>query len=295
MQLEPDLRLRHLSQRIQRRIDNHRRTWLSPHHDPEQVSVAYQLGIPISQHKYLSNTPMPGCALFLILLILSFVLANMVIGGGYLSTLGIPRLEILPSHYIPVIICLLVGAVLIIAVTTRKQNAWLYLYDGGLVHIAPSRGVFNIVRWHEIEEVWIKTGGSEHDKSLNQYQLCCQDGRSLLCTNAYSHFSKLHQELERHFVKARLPQLIEEYRSGKAISFGRLSFDRQGISDVQGAGRLLPWYAVEAIRCSGYTVEIKRRNKWRNWLTLDEEKLPNACLLEAFVDYLRPIHRFGVV
>lgn len=92
--------------------------------------------------------------------------------------------------------------------------------------------------------------------------------------------------IERCFVEARLPQVLEQYNAGAEIEFSQ---QKNGLS-VSLAGfhennNLLPWSMVEKAEVNSERVIIRKEGRTSDWYHALFCTVPNAALLKALLSY----------
>src|SRR5262249_34945181 len=97
--------------------------------------------------------------------------------------------------------------------------------------------------------------------------------------------------IERHFVEARLPALIEQYNAGTEIAFGSSPAElRVSLNGVSESGDLLPWFRVEKAEVGPDFVLIRKEGQTSDWYRALISHVPNAALLKALLDYRQSRH-----
>ena len=89
-------------------------------------------------------------------------------------------------------------------------------------------------------------------------------------------------KIERNFVSARLPQIIDQYNAGEEIAFGDLSVSQIGLRD---AVEQLPWPLVERAEVGSTWVVVRKEGRTSDWYQQLIYNVPNVALLKALLDY----------
>jgi len=90
-------------------------------------------------------------------------------------------------------------------------------------------------------------------------------------------------KIERNFVSARLPQIIDQYNAGEEIAFGDLSVSQIGLRD---AVEQLPWPLVERAEVGSTWVVVRKEGRTSNWYQQLIYNVPNVALLKALLEIL---------
>lgn len=168
----------------------------------------------------------------------------------------------------------------------RKQQG--YIFTEGFLCYGGSKTV--LVQWDEIETVWRGTQ-SEDSISLNTLKILKTDGQRVSVGNYISNAVQFCDALEREYVTRRLPGVIERYNTGIPIAFGKLVVDRRGLSKGKDA---LSWHEVEKAYVSDRYVSIKKLEKRIGWFHDSIPDVPDACILRALLQYVRPVPVYGM-
>lgn len=82
-----------------------------------------------------------------------------------------------------------------------------------------------------------------------------------------------------------LSRLIEQYRAGVPVAFGRLRLHLRGV-DIIDDKTFIPWNEVAGIGIGESEVIIRRKGESGRWYAIPLALVSNASLLKDFIDYL---------
>lgn len=172
--------------------------------------------------------------------------------------------------------------IIVFTVVFRNRKHQGYIYIEGFLCYGGSKTI--IVRWEEIESVW---RGTENDGSiaLNTLKIQKTDGKTINVGGHISNAVQFCENLEQEYVARKLPGTIERYNAGALIAFGKLMVSQQGLSK---GNSFLPWDVVEIARVSDKHISIKKLGKRIGWFHGIVPNVPDACLLRALLQYVRP-------
>jgi hypothetical protein len=86
--------------------------------------------------------------------------------------------------------------------------------------------------------------------------------------------------------KTLLPQVVAAYNAGQTITFGPLSVNRQGLTNI--LGKLLPWSEITGIDTQSGYIAVRQAGKWLKWSNQPVARIPNAFVFLALVKSLLP-------
>jgi hypothetical protein len=196
----------------------------------------------------------------------------------------------------------------------------------GLVYLQGQQ--VSAVRWQDIAEVWHKVAMANGILSVVGYRIQpvnAQPFTFYLLTGPYAHsldafekgmiskistrsgtissyngfmqitgmadlsaYSGLGNLIEEQMLAQRLPQLIESYQQGNAITFGQLHVQQQGLSDNE---KSLDWHEIADLQLSAATIQITKKPANLLWFSLSAATIPNVALLIGLLNTIRSEQR----
>jgi hypothetical protein len=91
---------------------------------------------------------------------------------------------------------------------------------------------------------------------------------------------QLGRLLDEGVTRAKLPQAIDRFNAGQAVSFGPLTVSPSGIS---ADDRALPWSEIQQVRTWQGYVSVRKSGKWLAWKTARVAQIPNYFVFDALV------------
>jgi hypothetical protein len=178
--------------------------------------------------------------------------------------------------------CLLAPIYIIFAAVCKllKGNRCVYLFTNGLAWTR-GRG-YEMARWEQIESIWRRKGQSQYVSSLT-CTLRLKDGRLLKIDDALKGINELAVIVQDRFRSVRLPEVIALYERGKAVTFGKIQIDHQGINNGK---ELIPWDQLDTLAIREAAVVAQKHGRPLKWSKVKEEETPNLYVLGSLVDYI---------
>ncbi len=97
-------------------------------------------------------------------------------------------------------------------------------------------------------------------------------------------YAGLGDLIEERVIQQVLPRVMETYRAGGVLSFGRFVMHQQGMDD---GARELDWTGVDRIQISVAAIQITKKPTSMIWFNLSAATLPNFALLCAVLNTLQ--------
>lgn len=97
-------------------------------------------------------------------------------------------------------------------------------------------------------------------------------------------YAGLGELIEERVIQQALPRMMEAYRAGGALRFGRFVMRQQGMSD---SVRELTWTDVDRIQMSVAAIQITKKPASLMWFNFSAATLPNFALLCALLNTLQ--------
>ncbi|MFO0586078.1 MAG: DUF6585 family protein [Polyangiaceae bacterium] len=181
----------------------------------------------------------------------------------------------------------LLGGGIPVVIALLRWNCHLAIHQGGVYYRDRKREW--IVPWAMIDGVYHKIvrvfrNGVEIATQDN-YTVALRDGSSFTVDYRYDNIELFGKELMERVTAMLLPQYLEAFRAGRAVTFGVIGFDGYGI---HANGQMLPWQEVEGISWKrGFIasekafVHVKRRGALLSWAKLPVEEVKNYQVMMA--------------
>lgn len=213
---------------------------------------------------------------------------------GVVLTVGVITIA-LPFTILPWTLYLLFLALLGIVIYLLQKRAGtvhhhdqLLLYSAGFIYLDGKR--IKVYRWENIRHI-IRGSTLTEGKGVGDIDVISvvfsPKGRFKLPTTWGKHArAAICDSIERNFIDARLPQVIEQYNAGAEIKFGKApSGLRISAAGFRESDDLLPWSMVEKAEVGSEFVTIRKEGRTSDWYHALICTVPNAALLKALLDY----------
>ena len=179
-------------------------------------------------------------------------------------------------------------------VTTR-----LFRYSGGLVQLVGSEPEPRVARWADVRDFTVTYFEvDDAPPRLSDFQLTTDIGITLPGLRGYRFRREARAvtaEAERNLAPRLVPAMTAVYKSGAAVSFGRVQVSNEGIA-VSGwslAGELIEWPQVKSIHVTyiggkdgGYPHEIIIGRKGQPTTEISVSGLPNGIFLPQLLAHV---------
>lgn len=216
-----------------------------------------------------------------------FILIGIFALGRALYTLATkPGSDDFIVGFIAAIPFLLGGAIPTILAILRLPYR-LAIHQGGVYYRDRKREW--IVPWAMIDGVYHKILRIFRDgveiATQDEYTVALHDGSGFTVDYRFEGIDMFGKELMDRVTGLLLPQYLEAFRAGRAVTFGIIGLDGYG---VHANGQFLPWQEVESITWTrgilsserAY-VQIKRRGALLAWSKLPVEQVKNYQVMMA--------------
>lgn len=173
---------------------------------------------------------------------------------------------------------------------TTLRTWTIYVCPHGLLRYDARTQTTQAVQWEQIKEFYIHTwedaelvpeSGVSRVWKCYKFTLKCTDGTTFKFEGT-SAIGALQGIIEKEIVLLQLPPIIETYNEGKTITFGAITLNQTGVSNGQYT---FTWDKVLCIDFEGEFICV-RGFQWDVSFRVPKLLVPNACVLEAFVNHL---------
>ena len=158
----------------------------------------------------------------------------------------------------------------------------VYLCPKGLIYV---KHRISVIHWDDIHQFWKNIHLDKKMRISYSYTLQQTDGKTIHLTNELPHIERLGGFLEREVTRHLLDDAIAEFHAGKALDFGDIQINRQGIG-LKSERKLLAWPDVDRLTVDKATVNIYHKGDSWEWETLSVAGIPNVGVLKGLVDTL---------
>lgn len=251
-----------------------------------QSASAYQLGLqPDAVYRVTTGTKriVTGIVLLLFGVLLAIVSAGLfsesassdnAVGGLFTGICGLG---------------LLAWALYCFLYATMYRNWGVYVFEQGFLYKKGNQAP-QPFRWDQIEAVWYQvtrhyTNGI-YTGTTHRYKVRRRDNYEIVLNDRFTKVSQLGETVNNQVTKTLLPQVVAAYNTGQTITFGPLSVNRQGLTNIMG--KLLPWSEITGIDIQRGYIAVRQAGKWLKWSNQPVARIPNAFVFIALVKSLLP-------
>lgn len=178
------------------------------------------------------------------------------------------------------------GAIPLVVAILRLPNR-LAIHQGGVYFRDRKREW--IVPWAMIDGVFHKIvrvyRNDVEIATQDEYTIALHDGTAFTVDYRFEAIDMFGLEIMNRVTAMLLPQYLEAFRAGRAVTFGVIGLDGYG---VHANGQFLPWQEVESISwkrgllsSESAFVHIKRRGNLLAWMKLPVEQVKNYQVMMA--------------
>lgn len=170
------------------------------------------------------------------------------------------------------------GAVWVLVDAFLSRDKRVYVCPAGLLYY--HRGKTEPIRWDQVEALRQRIvryrGGVTH-----RYTIQRNDGARFKFNDQLSNVEALGNTIARETTRLLLPRYMAVYQAGQTVTFGRISLNREGVSN--GKERLA-WQQVKGMKVQASSLFIQKEGtKWLRWNNQAYD-IPNVNMLLALVD-----------
>lgn len=172
---------------------------------------------------------------------------------------------------------------------TIYKNWCVYVFEHGFLYKKGNEAV-QPFRWDQIEAVWYQvtrhyTNGV-YTGTTHRYKVRRRDSYEIVLNDRFTKVGQLGETINNQVTKTLLPQVVAAYNAGQTITFGPLSVNRQGLTNI--LGKLLPWSEITGIDTQSGYIAVRQAGKWLKWSNQPVARIPNAFVFLALVKSLLP-------
>jgi hypothetical protein len=166
-------------------------------------------------------------------------------------------------------------------VTPIRRKIFVDLHIDGIVYHEGRRQ--QIIPWTQIKFVQRQTANI-WKKPHRFYMLQLYNKSTLVLKMIIAEVQELGDAIEQAVTKQQFPRLLADYKAGKQIIFPGLCITQQYIYN---SNEKLPWDQIGKIEVSQEKLIVKERDISEDWLSLPISLLPNLCVLEELLRYIK--------
>ncbi|HEY1352557.1 MAG TPA: DUF6585 family protein [Ktedonobacteraceae bacterium] len=185
--------------------------------------------------------------------------------------------------------CLLAGAIYSLLYGTLHKHWCVYVFAYGFLYKKGNQAP-QPFRWDQIEAVWYQVTrhyyNGVYTGTTHRYRVRRRDGHEVVLNNRFTQVGQLGESINNQVTKTLLPQVVAAYNAGQTITFGPLSVNRQGLTNI--LGKLLPWSEITGIDIQHGYVAVRQAGKWLKWSNQPVARIPNVFVFIALVKSLLP-------
>lgn len=145
-------------------------------------------------------------------------------------------------------------------------------------------------RWDQIEAVWYQVtrrySYGVYVGTTHRYRVRRRDGYQVILNNRFARVGQLGESINKQVTRTLLPQVTAAYNAGQTITFGPLSVNNQGLTDI--LGNLLPWSQITGIDIQSGYISVRQAGKWLKWSNQAVVNIPNVFVFITLVKSLLP-------
>lgn len=185
--------------------------------------------------------------------------------------------------------CFIVGAIYFFLYGTIYRNWCVYVFEHGFL-CKKGNQTPQPFRWDQIEAIWYQVTrhyrNGIYTGTTHRYKVRRRDGHEVVLNDRFTQVGKLGDTISNQVTRTLLPQVIAAYNAGQTITFGPLSVNRQGLTNI--LGKLLPWSEITGIDIQRGYVAVRQAGKWLKWSNQPVASIPNVFVFIAMVKSLLP-------
>lgn len=181
-------------------------------------------------------------------------------------------------------IVLLGIGVLLFVVSTSRSGDRVFMFDNGFVYL--KGGEVTPVLWDNVAAIYqriVEHRGRTGRYTTYTYTVEQGNGTKFLFNDNFNDMPNMCSDIESAVGRRLLPKAIRDYEMGKTVSFGKLSINKNGISNDSN---LLPWNEVNGIRINSGFISVKKTGKWLNWSSFYTPNIPNLTVCQLLIEYV---------
>lgn len=249
--------------------------------EAEQLAHTHQLGQVIAEHRTrfsLVKAVYSGLCLLLALFLLAVMLMTEAREGQAIA-----------------LVCALcfLGLGLAAPIHWLRRHSWhvVACTDGFLLSRGSNVDTF---RWGQVEAIWQRVvkqyyrgiyAGATH-----KYRIQCSNGKRAVLDDTFANIEKFGTMIGREVSQHLLPNAIDIYNRGDAVTFGKISVDSRGVHDGR---KLLAWNQIKDVVFSDGAVTFRQHGKAVVWSSAKVGRIPNILVFMGLVDNVLGRQRFG--
>lgn len=172
----------------------------------------------------------------------------------------------------------------------RNHDLRVLVLEQGIVRLGG--GKREVVRWDDITSVFqaivvhytngIKTG------TTHTYTIYAQHGQKVVFNDTVKNVEALGNTIQQQTSARLMPRYSQTYNSGAAVTFGKLTLSKAGISNDK---ETIPWEQVQAVNINAGQISVRKEGKWLNWAGQSASATPNLFIFLSMVDQIVGLNR----
>jgi hypothetical protein len=187
--------------------------------------------------------------------------------------------------------------------------AWLkpFWVAGGILLLVTGGAIFNALReyqvdireqgfvystvfetvnvpWSDVTTVWQAVRARQRNGPTTSatYTVLLKNKKKLVLDNErFKNAEGLGNTIQREVTRRLMPKYIGIMRAGGTAEFGRLSINKQGISN---GVELIPWPQVKGVQVNNGIININIEGKWLAWSSIMTHEIPNLFIFLEMID-----------
>jgi len=244
-------------------------------------SEALGMGSPIAEYRT-AIVRIWGGILFMSIVGLGFIFVGIMASGEDDGTRALIICGILGLAFIAYGISQFIQAV-------RNRNLRVVVLEKGLVRTGVGKP--DVVNWDDItsvlQEITVHYRNGIKTNTTHKYTLTLANGNKLVFNDVVKNVEALGNTIQQETTRRLLPKYLQMYNSGSPITFGKLTFDKLGITRGK---ETIPWNQVADIKAERGMISIKIQGKKLDWME-QVAAMPNLFVFLSLVDEILRVNQ----
>lgn len=167
-----------------------------------------------------------------------------------------------------------------------NRNRRLLIGTQGLAYT--DGAAITVFPWRDIDFLWEKTNHHSHGSAIRLHVVLTLERndrvRIKLDNYYFPNLDEIAGHIKREMLQWAWPDLLSSYQGGLDLSFGPLTFHRDGLRKKHD---LVSWIDVRDVKVEEGKLIIIRGNKSLTWFKAPIGEIPNLHILLALVQHAR--------
>jgi hypothetical protein len=168
------------------------------------------------------------------------------------------------------------------AVINALREYQVDIHEQGFVYSTVFETV--TVHWYDVTTVWQAVRARQRNGPTTSatYTVLLKNNKKLVLDNQrFKNAEGLGDTIQKEVTRRLMPKYIGIVRTGGTAKFGKLSLDKQGISNGE---ELIPWPQVKAVQINNGIININKEGKWLAWSSIMTHEIPNLFIFLELID-----------